>query len=92
MNIWIPISYPLHPPLCFVVPTFNMVIRPKHKHVDSNGQCYLPYLSHWRPELSHFIGLCEDLANVFSIDPPVYAKPSTPPELPTIISPVKGIS
>jgi hypothetical protein len=68
-------DYPEKPPLCFVRPTRGMEIRPRHKHVDSAGQCYTPYLSSWQPARSDLLGLVTDLQAIFSTDPPVYAKP-----------------
>jgi len=79
INIWLNNNYPLTPPLCYVVPTLNMSIRPKHKHVDPAGMCYLPYLNQWRSDMSNLLGLVYALINVFSYDPPVYAKVDIPP-------------
>lgn len=45
MSFWIPEMYPQHAPITFVSPTENMIIKPKHKHVDTQGRCYSPYLS-----------------------------------------------
>ncbi len=55
-----------------------MEIRPKHKHVDSSGQCYSPYLHQWHANRSDLPGLVQELQAIFSADPPVYAKPTTP--------------
>ena len=62
-----------------------MMIKPQHKHVDSNGQCYLPYLSQWRPEQCHFAGLFDTLCAIFSGEPPVYSK--EPPQSTPINTP-----
>jgi ESCRT-I complex subunit TSG101 len=45
MSFWIPEMYPQHAPMTFVSPTDNMMIKAKHKHVDTQGRCYSPYLS-----------------------------------------------
>ena len=50
---WIPIEYPHHPPIPYVKPTANMVVR-EGKHVDKSGLCYHPYRSEWRHD-----GECE---------------------------------
>lgn len=56
MNFFIVEMYPYHPPMCFVAPSeskssynntnnIDMIIKPRHRHVNSQGLCYLPYLS-----------------------------------------------
>jgi len=80
INIWIGISYPLRPPLCYVVPTSDMVVKSKHRHVDPAGLCYHPYLSQWKPESSNLVGLVYALSTTFGEDPPVFAKPPDIPQ------------
>jgi len=75
LEIFVVKAYPDQAPLCFVRPTRGMEIRPRHKHVDSAGQCYTDYLSHWRPTRSDLLGAVADLQALFSSDPPVYSKP-----------------
>ncbi|KAG2374901.1 hypothetical protein C9374_010275 [Naegleria lovaniensis] len=77
MTFWIVEMYPYHPPLCFVSPTPNMVIKQKHKHVSETGQCYLPYLSEWNPSSSDLYELVNQLSAIFGSDPPVYQKSGT---------------
>ena len=45
--IYLPLHYPLHPPKVYVTPTRDMRIKERHKHVDSAGVVYLPYLHEW---------------------------------------------
>jgi len=91
--VWIIETYPHTPPLCYVNPTQNMIIKPKHKHVDLNGQCYLPYLSSWSAASSNVLGLVQTMCSVFSQDPPVRsqmtpnASPQSSPIQPVISSP-----
>ena len=40
-------THPDNPPLCFVKPTPDMLIKPS-KYVDNNGRIYLPYLHDWK--------------------------------------------
>ena len=64
-----------------------MFIKPQHKHVDSEGEVYLPYLHDWRPTGSTLLELVKVLCHTFSQDPPLYAKPApttTPPPATTI--------
>lgn len=71
VNIWIIEAYPFSPPVCYVTPTPGMIIKPKHKHVDSTGMCYLPYLSNWNPNSCNLVGLVGTMSKVFGVDPPV---------------------
>ncbi|KAI8836826.1 ubiquitin E2 variant, partial [Chytridium lagenaria] len=72
---WIPFSYPQHPPMSYVTPTATMLVR-MSKHVDLAGKIYHPALAVWhtKPELTlvKLLGLFQE---IFSIEPPVYAKP-----------------
>ena len=52
-----------------------MIIKPRHKHVDSHGTCYLPYISTWQAATGNLTALATHLAKVFAADPPVRAKP-----------------
>jgi hypothetical protein len=52
-----------------------MIIKPKHRHVDSAGMCYLPYLSSWNPNNCNLVGLVAVLTKVFGEDPPVRSAP-----------------
>jgi ESCRT-I complex subunit TSG101 len=68
-----------HPPMCYVTPTQNMMIKPRHKHVDSAGRCYLPYLTEWQAKTSTIYEMINYMSAVFGNDPPVYQKPTTQP-------------
>jgi len=90
VNIWVIEQYPFSPPVCYVTPTPGMIIKPKHRHVDSSGMCYLPYLSNWNPNTCNLVGLVGTVAKVFGQDPPVRAQ-GTPavqsPPTPSYTSP-----
>jgi len=75
LSLWIPYNFPDGPPICFVTPTHDMAIKPRHKHVSSQGMVYLPYLSKWSPYRCNLIALSTNLQSVFGPEPPVYAKP-----------------
>jgi len=79
VNIWMIEQYPFSPPICYVTPTPGMIIKPKHRHVDSAGMCYLPYLSNWNPNTHNLVGLVGTMAKVFGQDPPVRSQASSPP-------------
>jgi hypothetical protein len=44
--IWLIKEYPQHPPIAYVVPTNDMLIKAS-KHVDISGRCHLEYLQSW---------------------------------------------
>ncbi|MES1915517.1 MAG: hypothetical protein MHM6MM_007446 [Cercozoa sp. M6MM] len=74
VEIWFPPRFPYAPPMCYVVPTANMSIKARHRHVDTQGLIFLPYLSNWNAR-SSLIELVTMISSVFSADPPVYSKP-----------------
>jgi ESCRT-I complex subunit TSG101 len=78
MIIWIVDGYPFIPPVVYVAPTSDMIITPRHRHVDSAGMVYHLYLSSWNPGSSSLIGLVSTLSRVFSEEPPVRSQPQTP--------------
>ncbi|KAI9353730.1 UEV domain-containing protein, partial [Obelidium mucronatum] len=44
--VWVPLTYPRHPPIAFVTPTANMLVR-AGRHVDLAGRVYHPILANW---------------------------------------------
>jgi ESCRT-I complex subunit TSG101 len=44
--VWVTKEYPRQPPIVYVVPTQDMLVRPS-KHVDVSGQCKIEYIQHW---------------------------------------------
>lgn len=88
VEIWVTKTYPgvsssssfsSPPVVMYVRPTPDMIVHPGN-HVDTNGKCYHPYISHWSNggqdgNGSNLMGLIEVMINVFAKEPPVYAKP-----------------
>ncbi|ORX95813.1 UEV-domain-containing protein [Basidiobolus meristosporus CBS 931.73] len=77
--IWFPVNYPLSPPISFVTPTSQMLVRPS-KFVDVSGKIYHPYLAYWdtrNEKKSTTTELVAIMQQIFSIEPPVYQKPDT---------------
>ncbi|KAJ1472560.1 UEV domain-containing protein [Baffinella frigidus] len=72
--IWINLDFPSSPPTCYVKPTQDMAIKPRHVHVDSAGFVYHGYLTTWTHQSTLKI-LCDTLTAAFSQDSPVYAVP-----------------
>ncbi|XP_072034170.1 tumor susceptibility gene 101 protein-like [Amphiura filiformis] len=73
IHAWLMDTHPDNAPLCFVVPTPDMLIKPS-VNVDGNGRIYLPYLQDWRHPSSDLTGLVQVLGAVFSEKSPLYAK------------------
>ncbi|KAJ8657386.1 hypothetical protein O0I10_006941 [Lichtheimia ornata] len=71
---WIPSEYPRSPPMPYVKPTSNMLVR-EGKHVDKSGLCYHPYRSSWKenPNKHNLLELVAILQQVFAQEPPVYS-------------------
>ncbi|WOO85279.1 Tumor susceptibility protein [Vanrija pseudolonga] len=87
LHIWLPHEYPRAPPLAFVVPTKDMGVR-KGREVQPGGQIDEGVLGGWWaswPAAERTLPtLLRKLAEVFSVVPPVYAKP---PEAARVASP-----
>ena len=52
---WFPLNFPQNPPICYVKPVSGMKVKAKHKHVDSQGLIYHPYLHGWAKKCKSFI-------------------------------------
>lgn len=74
--IYLTENYPMYPPICYLRPTADMFVVPGHKHADTTGMVYLPYLSSWNPHSSNLVDLVGMMASVFSEVPPLRAKPA----------------
>lgn len=50
--LWLPREFPRHPPIVYVVPTNDMLVRPG-KYLDPSGRCTIEYIQHWerKPEV-----------------------------------------
>lgn len=73
---WVPSDFPLIPPIPYVKPTRDMLIRPG-KYVDVSGLCYHPYRASWKdsPDQHSLVQLVAIFQQIFTQEPPVYAKP-----------------
>ena len=47
--LWLPERYPVAPPMPYVVPTPDMLIKPRHSFVDASGFVRAPCVVHWSP-------------------------------------------
>ncbi|OMP09157.1 hypothetical protein CCACVL1_00184 [Corchorus capsularis] len=72
--IWLMESYPRHPPVVYVNPTRDMIIKRPHPHVTPSGLVSMPYLQNWIYPSSNLVDLVLNLSSAFSRDPPLYAQ------------------
>ncbi|KAF8797990.1 UEV-domain-containing protein [Phlegmacium glaucopus] len=77
--VWITRDYPKQPPITYVVPTNDMLVKPG-KFLDVSGRCNIDYLQHWerKDEGCTLSALFQALQDHFSREPPVYSKPKEP--------------
>ncbi|KAL4995166.1 UEV domain-containing protein [Aspergillus recurvatus] len=77
--LWVPNTYPREPPIAYVKPTQDMVVR-VGQHVTLEGRIYHHYLAHWAGawERSSLLDLLSILQDVFAKEPPVKYKQQQP--------------
>lgn len=77
--IWLPFEFPKGPPIVYVTPTNEMIIKTS-THVDPSGKCLGGYLDSWqsKPEACCLKDLIESLQDLFSRQSPLYSKPKAP--------------
>ncbi|TYI07451.1 hypothetical protein ES332_A10G228800v1 [Gossypium tomentosum] len=72
--IWLIESYPRYPPVVYVNPTRDMIIKRPHPHVSPSGLVSIPYLQNWIYPSSNLVDLVINLGSAFSHDPPLYSQ------------------
>ncbi|XP_047337336.1 protein ELC-like [Impatiens glandulifera] len=72
--LWLMESYPRHPPLVYVNPTRDMVIKRPHPFVNPSGVVSIPYLQNWVYPSSNLVDLVRNLSHFFGQDPPLYSQ------------------
>ncbi|KAJ7109340.1 UEV domain-containing protein [Mycena epipterygia] len=78
--VWLTRDYPREPPLPYVVPTADMLVKPG-PHQDVSGRSTIDYVLQWarKSEGCSLAGLVDAMQAEFSRVPPVYAKPKGQP-------------
>ncbi|KAH7380551.1 UEV domain-containing protein [Phaeosphaeria sp. MPI-PUGE-AT-0046c] len=73
--IWVPHAYPREPPLVYITPSQDMVVRPG-QHVSGDGRVYHPYLAQWAQywDKSTLFDFLAVLRGVFAKEPPVRSR------------------
>ncbi|KQK02186.1 protein ELC-like [Brachypodium distachyon] len=81
--IWLPEPYPRSPPLFFLSPTRDMLIKPHHPLVDRSGLvANAPYLRSWVFPSSNLLDLVRSLSHLFGLDPPLFTRSVANPPAP----------
>ncbi|CAE7034214.1 hypothetical protein PTNB73_10493 [Pyrenophora teres f. teres] len=77
--IWVPHAYPREPPIVYVTPSHDMVLRPG-QHVSTDGRVYHPYLAQWAKywDKSTLFDFLAVLRGVFAKEPPVRSRQQQP--------------
>lgn len=73
--LWLPKSFPMTAPMCYVVPSPDMTIKASHACVDSTGRVTLPEIRNWSSK-SRLLALVEEMSKRFSDAPPLFRKPT----------------
>uniref|UniRef100_A0AAV1UU73 Tumor susceptibility gene 101 protein n=1 Tax=Peronospora matthiolae TaxID=2874970 RepID=A0AAV1UU73_9STRA len=81
VELWIVEAYPMAPPVCFVRPTADMMVKPGHPHVTSDGFVKIPYTVDWQPD-STLLELVAHMCSLFGNIPPVFRRPVTSRPMP----------
>lgn len=76
IEFWIVETYPMAPPVSFVRPTADMMVKPGHPHVTSDGYVKIPYTCDWRPDCT-LLELVAHMCSIFGSMPPVFRRPET---------------
>lgn len=78
ITVWLLETYPRQPPLVYVTPTREMIIKPRHPCVDASGVVTSQYIQQWVFPRSNLVELVQNLSLLFGQDPPLYSRPSAP--------------
>ncbi|KAG8881094.1 hypothetical protein FRB98_004551 [Tulasnella sp. 332] len=86
--LWLTLNYARDPPITYVVPNSDMLVRPS-PDVDISGRCQMGYLKDWerKNEGCSLKALVESMQEIFSRSPPLYAKPKNPPPVVPVLTP-----
>ncbi|CAH0479411.1 unnamed protein product [Peronospora belbahrii] len=67
-------TIPIFYRVCFVRPTADMMVKPGHPHVTSDGYVKIPYIAEWRPDFT-MLELVAHMCSIFGNMPPVFRRP-----------------
>ncbi|XP_019749551.1 tumor susceptibility gene 101 protein [Hippocampus comes] len=76
--VWLEESYPQSAPICYVKPTWEMMIL-QGNYVSSNGDILLPYLQEWKQGKCDLVSLLQVMVATFGDLPPICMQPHPQP-------------
>lgn len=71
VHIYLLEAHPDNGPIVYVRPTNTMKVNLRHRHLDSNGRVYHPYLASWKYG-SNLLQFGQIMQDIFSTDAPVH--------------------
>ncbi|MEW5306900.1 MAG: hypothetical protein WDW38_005790 [Sanguina aurantia] len=78
VTIWLTERYPYTPPTIYVEPTPNMMIKAGHPNVDRSGTVTMPSTRQWISPSSNLVETVFEMSQLFSREPPLFARPTQP--------------
>ncbi|MCL7025058.1 hypothetical protein MKW94_002898 [Papaver nudicaule] len=72
--IWLMENYPRNPPVVYVNPTRDMIIKRPHAHVNPSGLVSSPLLQSWIYPSSSLCDVIKELSRLFGLDPPLFSQ------------------
>lgn len=76
VRVYAPSAFPIAPPMCFVTPTADMIVKPNHGCVDANGRVDLGRVMRWDAKTGRLRDVASTLSKAFSLEPPLFSKPN----------------
>lgn len=76
VRVYAPSAFPNVPPMCFVTPTADMIVKPNHGCVDANGRVDLTRVMRWDARTGRLSDVASTLSKAFSLEPPLFSKPN----------------
>eukprot|EP00887_Chlorella_sp_A99_P006876 scaffold2.g6876.t1 len=86
--VWLPENYPLQRPIVYVVPSHNMIIKPRRDGLQACGpRATLSRAEPGGDAPGHAAPAAQDMAMLFGSDPPLFEKPPLREQPPVIGKP-----
>ena len=76
VTAYAPSDFPSAAPTWYVTPTREMVVKANHACVEADGEVVLERLMTWNARSSSMREAGERMAEAFSVEPPVFSKPT----------------
>ncbi len=76
VTAYAPSDFPNAAPTWYVTPTREMIVKANHACVEADGEVVLERLMTWNARSSSMREVGERMAEAFSVEPPVFSKPT----------------